>query len=72
MASGNNEEFVHRFNADGTIDSICRQCFVTVATARRESELLSQENDHICEPDVLDRFRHWKSLHEFPDSPYVN
>ena len=72
MASGNNEEFVHRFNVDGTVDSICRQCFATVATARRESELLSQEDHHICEPDVLDRFQHWKKAVESAELRHVN
>ena len=26
-------QFVHRLNENGTIDSICRDCFITVATA---------------------------------------
>jgi hypothetical protein len=54
MASING--FVHRFHDDGTVDSICRRCFVTVAIAQRESELLAPENLHMCKPDVLSRF----------------
>jgi hypothetical protein len=52
MASDTNS-FVHRFNPNGSIGSICRQCFATVASTRRESDLLTPENLHLCEPDVL-------------------
>lgn len=40
--------FVHRHNDDGTVDSICRRCFMTVATEVSESELIRDEHDHDC------------------------
>jgi hypothetical protein len=42
--------FPHRFNCDGTIDSICDCCFATVATSSVEADLESSEVAHICEP----------------------
>ncbi len=35
-------------NLDGTIESICGQCFSTVATALPERELQIAEDAHIC------------------------
>lgn len=42
--------FVHRDNADGTIASFCRGCFMTVASSRWEAELERAENNHKCDP----------------------
>ncbi len=50
-------QFVHRLNDDGTIDSICRECFVTVATAVSESALEREERKHICDPLLLERYK---------------
>ena len=33
MAQTYTIKFIHRINGDGSIDSICRECFVTIATA---------------------------------------
>lgn len=41
--------FHYRNNRDGTIDSICPLCFLTVATAKRPEELRARELAHICE-----------------------
>jgi len=43
-----------RRNLDGTTDSICRKCFVTVATARQETDLHCAEHSHTCDPNVLE------------------
>jgi hypothetical protein len=51
-----NEKFSHRFNADGTVDSICRECFVTVATEESENELLAKEHLHSCNPHIVEWF----------------
>ncbi len=48
--------FAHRTNRDGSIDSICRECFVTVATALWESELDQPEHAHFCDPWVLQQY----------------
>jgi hypothetical protein len=47
--------FPHRHNANGTYDSICTRCFVTVATVRNEAELAGRESAHICDPVDLCR-----------------
>lgn len=40
--------FPHKLNVDGTIDSICGECFSTVASAGAEGDLQVAENAHIC------------------------
>ena len=51
--------FVRRANANGTTDSICCKCFMTVATARKELELDWPEGSHVCDPVLL---KHWSEL----------
>jgi len=55
-------KFIHRINEDGSIDSICRDCFVTVATSRSRSDLESKEHSHACEPMLLDRYSRYKKV----------
>jgi hypothetical protein len=50
-------QFIHRFNEDGTIDSICRECFITVATDLSNSHLEIEERKHNCDPSLLDRYK---------------
>ncbi|MBS1804408.1 MAG: hypothetical protein JST28_13660 [Acidobacteria bacterium] len=50
--------FPHRINSDGTIDSICDQCFITVATSTHESDLAHLEAEHTCEPARFDYYHH--------------
>lgn len=50
-------QFIHRLNEDGTIDSICRDCFVTVATGLSHSALKQGEQQHTCEPALLERYK---------------
>lgn len=45
--------FPHRHNNDGSFDSICDTCFVTVARVKVESELTVFESRHRCEPANL-------------------
>lgn len=52
--------FARRANHDGSFDSICRQCFVTVHTSHREAELDRAERDHLCAPEELERLAHYK------------
>ena len=40
--------YPHRRNRDGSFDSICLNCFATLATARTEPELLVYEEMHVC------------------------
>jgi hypothetical protein len=57
MAQTYTIKFIHRINGDGSIDSICRECFVTIATAYSRSELERDEQAHACEPVLLERYK---------------
>ena len=50
-------KFVHRSNRNGTTDSICRDCFATVATATWEAELERKESMHVCDTWTVERFK---------------
>ena len=54
--------FVRRVNRDSTIDSICTSCYRTVATSEEESNLVDEENIHVCEPVRIDNARWIDSL----------
>jgi hypothetical protein len=65
--------FPHRMNRDGTFDSICPRCFVTVANAIHETDLARFERCHVCdssattllqEDDIKDRFGKARRLRE--------
>jgi hypothetical protein len=49
-------EFPHRMNKDGTIDSICPHCFVTIGCSTWEADLDRIEAAHLCEPSRLASF----------------
>lgn len=51
--------FVRRVSANGTIHSICTQCFLTVALGTREADLDEGERRHVCDTWLL---AHWKEL----------
>lgn len=53
--------FLHRDNTNGSMGSICCECFETIATAKNESELSGPEQDHVCNPQLLKR---WKDMAE--------
>jgi hypothetical protein len=46
-------EYPHRRNRDGTWDSICTKCFLTVARCKTESDLAEFEKAHICNSAFL-------------------
>jgi hypothetical protein len=58
-------QFAHRLNEDGSIDTICRECFITVATAAAESVLVREERKHICEPASVERYKKRRDREEF-------
>ena len=41
-------EYQYRKNQDGTFDSICLYCFLTVGTASRKEDLAGLEAAHNC------------------------
>jgi hypothetical protein len=51
--------FLRHENANGTIDSVCKSCFATVATATKETELEESERTHVCDPHLME---HWKEV----------
>jgi len=57
MAQTYTLQFIHRLNKDGTIDSICRDCFITVATSTLRSALQSKEREHRCNAALLERYK---------------
>jgi hypothetical protein len=75
MNSGGCDEFAHRQNADGTFDSICLSCYLTITTAETEPELVLGESQHSCPADsslhstnvedVLRPVLVWKTLDQF-------
>ena len=50
-------KFPHRKNHDGTYDSICPVCAVTVASKANEDELFVYERKHVCDPNRLGRLK---------------
>jgi len=42
--------YPHRFNPDGSYDSICTVCLITIASVSVESELARHEREHSCNP----------------------
>lgn len=55
MSNPGSHHFHHRQNDNGTHDSICLMCYLTVATACEESHLAPHENMHVC-----DSLRAWQ------------
>lgn len=47
--------FSHRPNKDGTVDSICPYCFMTVASHAPELALQPLEDEHQCFGDFATR-----------------
>jgi 1,4-dihydroxy-2-naphthoyl-CoA synthase len=40
--------FAHRPNDNGTTDSICLKCFMTIASKERKADLAASEAAHEC------------------------
>jgi hypothetical protein len=47
--------FPHRRNKDGSFDSICLECFATVASHLSEEELKEADKNHACMSSLLSR-----------------
>jgi hypothetical protein len=59
-------QYAHRRNADQTLDSICKLCYLTVARAYREVDLALLELRHVCQP--VERRRATRVAHQVFDS----
>lgn len=53
MSERDGHRFHHRHNRNGTHDSICLACYLTVASTGEEFELARHENAHACDPVQL-------------------
>lgn len=62
----NTTHYAHRRNYDGTLDSVCKLCFLTVARAYRETDLTHLEVRHICQP--VERRRSTRIAHRVFDN----
>jgi hypothetical protein len=54
-------KFAHRHNPDGSVDSICLQCFRTVVTTRKQADRLIKEDSHVCDGMDLGAILHPES-----------
>jgi hypothetical protein len=59
------DHYAHRRNHDGTLDSICKLCYLTVARAYRELDLTHLELRHVCQP--VERRRSTRIAHRIFD-----
>ncbi len=50
MGPPTSPRFIHRASRNGVFDSVCLECFATVATSRHEPDLTQGERDHVCDP----------------------
>jgi hypothetical protein len=55
--------FRRRLNRDGSYDSICLRCFLTIANTRTETELKARENVHTCDHAMLCERRLFRAPH---------
>jgi hypothetical protein len=49
-------KYPRRTNPDGTIDSICPRCYVTIGTSVEKADLKRLEDAHVCDPARLSYF----------------
>jgi hypothetical protein len=55
--------FPHRRNTDGSYDSICLRCLLTIANSRTEADLAKREKYHVCNLSILSQ-RAFDRAHE--------
>jgi len=51
--AGGDARFAHRQNKDGTIDSICLHCFLTIASSKSIRTLAMTESRHRCDISLI-------------------
>ena len=54
-SSASDLHFCHRPNRDGTVDSICLKCFLTVSRGQSDAVRMKREESHACNPHDLER-----------------
>ena len=63
LSTAMSRRFAHRHNKDGSHDSICTSCAVTVASVQDEDQLCAHESGHVCNPETEYRFNEEVSSH---------
>ena len=53
MTHAGDDAYAHRHNRDGSIDSICKTCFATVAQVQDEVILTGHERTRCCPAWIL-------------------
>lgn len=61
MLSQSHHRFFHRENRDGTFDSICGECFATVASDQFKANLTKAEKNHVCAAWRIETLKRYKS-----------
>jgi hypothetical protein len=61
MAAPSHTPFIRRPKSHRTFDSTCTRCLLTIATDIRERELAKAEEEHVCNPWLMEQ---WKQLFE--------
>jgi hypothetical protein len=67
MLSQMKSNFPHRINRDGSYDSICSVCLITIACVRDEEELQQHEHSHVCNPMRLSQLGQHSSRSQLKD-----
>ena len=58
MANSIEPFFPHRRNPNGSFDSICLSCLLTIAYHKTEDELVLAEKNHVCQTSLLSKRDH--------------
>jgi len=66
MTSIAEDRFLHRLNRNGSLDSICKGCFQTIASCYCETALADAEKLHHCEGPRLLLLRDQRTLLDLP------
>ena len=53
MSAVRAQKYHHRKNRDGSYDAICSGCFLTIAQAQTEKDLVVLERQHTCDSSLL-------------------
>ena len=59
--------YPHRHNKDGSYDSICLTCFLTISHAETEAELTQHDSAHVCNVTLLSSRAHYRQTKALPD-----
>lgn len=65
MASPIHNTFIRRPKGHRITESTCERCFLTVAAAKRENELRQAEQNHVCDPWLMEQ---WRQMFEYSPS----